>query len=514
MQHDTGRSTASPASPSQPADNNDFPPSSTSLAGRKRKASGAGSRGVAGLTPEQLAKKRANDRDAQRAIRERTKHTIVNLERKIAELTAQRPYQDLQEVIRQKKTIEAENEEIRGKLAVVMSIIGSIVEVPAPTGPKAPAGTGGASPNPAYFTTPQPGNTALPEPPNTPQGQMEAPAYQPAEAAEEAETAEAEESRVWPVSREALNLQRDNLQRGLELSDNGERVNLSFLLGNLGQKSSNGNVNGVRPPRQTSPSSKNTAYPPIPAGLSEHLQLPAAPWSALPKVGPPTCPLDSLLVNFNKRMGGNETIRATGTVPPSYPSVSSLLNPSSNPMLDPLSQFMTDIISKFPDIAELPNQVATLFCMFSQMRWQLHPTQENYERLPEWLRPIPIQLYNSHPAWVDHLPWPRLREMVVANSQRYPFDNWFIPFTSGVSVNWPYDAVDCLLSTSVHEEPVMNPVFERHIRRLENWSLGPLFAETFPELVETTGIPIREPKGSPPSLVTTKRDKGIPSSTS
>jgi hypothetical protein len=134
MQHDTGRSTASPASPSQPADNNDFTPSSSSLAGRKRKASGAGSRGVAGLTPEQLAKKRANDRDAQRAIRERTKHTIVNLERRIAELTAQRPYQDLLEVIKQKNIVQAENAEIRGKLAEVIAILGPYVKDKSPDG--------------------------------------------------------------------------------------------------------------------------------------------------------------------------------------------------------------------------------------------------------------------------------------------------------------------------------------------------------------------------------------------
>lgn len=52
--------------------------------GDKKRRTGAGSsRGVANLTPDQLAKKRANDREAQRAIRERTKNTIEQLERKI-----------------------------------------------------------------------------------------------------------------------------------------------------------------------------------------------------------------------------------------------------------------------------------------------------------------------------------------------------------------------------------------------------------------------------------------------
>jgi hypothetical protein len=50
---------------------------------KKRRTAGSSSRGVANLTPDQLAKKRANDREAQRAIRERTKNQIENLERRI-----------------------------------------------------------------------------------------------------------------------------------------------------------------------------------------------------------------------------------------------------------------------------------------------------------------------------------------------------------------------------------------------------------------------------------------------
>lgn len=90
---------------------------------KKRRPSGAGSRGVANLNPDQLAKKRANDREAQRAIRERTRAQIETLERKIQDLTAQQPYQDLQHVIRQKEIVEAENEEIKKRLNSAVSIL-------------------------------------------------------------------------------------------------------------------------------------------------------------------------------------------------------------------------------------------------------------------------------------------------------------------------------------------------------------------------------------------------------
>lgn len=56
--------------------------------GAKRRPSRAGTRSVSTLTAAQLERKRANDREAQRAIRQRTKEHIENLERRVAELSA------------------------------------------------------------------------------------------------------------------------------------------------------------------------------------------------------------------------------------------------------------------------------------------------------------------------------------------------------------------------------------------------------------------------------------------
>lgn len=100
---------------------------------RKRKGTYP-ARGVASLTAEQLAKKRANDREAQRAIRERTKTQIETLERRIQDLTSQQPYQELQSVLRQKDAVQTENDEIRRRLASVLSIIQPIVGAQCLTG--------------------------------------------------------------------------------------------------------------------------------------------------------------------------------------------------------------------------------------------------------------------------------------------------------------------------------------------------------------------------------------------
>jgi exonuclease VII large subunit len=94
---------------------------------KKQRSSATGSRAVVNLTPDQLAKKRANDREAQRAIRERTKAQIESLERQVRELTSRQPYQDLQRVIRQKERLEAENDEIKKRLKSMVNIIQPIL---------------------------------------------------------------------------------------------------------------------------------------------------------------------------------------------------------------------------------------------------------------------------------------------------------------------------------------------------------------------------------------------------
>ena len=63
------------------------------------------------------------DREAQRAIRERTKLQIESLERRIAELTSQQPYQELQATIRAKEAVEAENADIKRRLGSIVAMI-------------------------------------------------------------------------------------------------------------------------------------------------------------------------------------------------------------------------------------------------------------------------------------------------------------------------------------------------------------------------------------------------------
>ncbi|KAJ5135446.1 uncharacterized protein N7515_004724 [Penicillium bovifimosum] len=455
------------------------------------------SRGVANLTPDQLAKKRANDRQAQRAIRERTKGHIEALEQQVRDLSSQKPYLDLQAVLRQNEAIRSENAELRQGLKAAMDIIQPLMaksELPdAPYSHAIPK----SAPPPSH-TSPFPDTDQF-----TSHGQAQLQGDRLyAESNASLDTPSPTHSTPGfggrrnstnggpPTTsfRVALDSQRRNITHGLDLGSE-ERLGFNFLL------DSSRSVPKVNRLRRGSSENLRSSQMHIPSPIYPH------PLTTTSEHGPPafaapiqnlpaTCPMDTILLEFlqSRQRDAAQGIPRQKLAGPPYPSVSSLLNPEKSVYSHPVSKVFTDILRTFPDISTLPEQVAVLYVMFLLMRWQIYPTQENYERLPEWFTPRSTQLLHPHPAWMDYVPWPGMRDRIVTSYQSYPFENWFIPFTSELSLNWPYEDTDCLLSAGDSDELVINPVFERHLRNLCNWSLGPCFAEAYPALADTAQI--------------------------
>ncbi|CEO59416.1 hypothetical protein PMG11_04092 [Penicillium brasilianum] len=464
-------------------------------AGRKRKLNSTSSRGVANLTPDQLAKKRANDRQAQRAIRERTKSHIETLEQQVRDLASQKPVLDLQAALQHNERIRSENRELRQHLKSVMDIIQPLLARPEASD-LPPVLTQPRSIPPVSQTPPFPESDHInTNNQSTAQGdRLYAESVTSADTPSPTQSGSASGSRrnshngtLQPAAfRAALDSQRHNIAHGLDLGTE-ERLGFNFLL------DPSQNVPKVdRLRRSTSENFRSAQPSPAPLFMQQlHYPADQIPAYATPiRNSGPTCTLDSILLDFlhNRQREAAEGIPRQKLVGPPYPSVSSLLNPEKSAHSHPLSKVFTDILRTFPDISALPVQVAVLYTMFLLMRWQIYPTQENYDRLPEWLTPRPTQLLQAHPPWMDYVPWPRMRDRLVTSHRDYPFENWFIPFTRDMDVNWPYEATDCLLSAGDSEELIINPVFERHMRSLSNWSLGPHFAEAYPGLVDTTRI--------------------------
>ena len=477
------------------------------------------------------------DRETQRAIRERTKRTIENLERQIEGLTSQQPYQELQAVVRAKELVEQELAQVKQKLSNLVGVLQNII------------GSDGSSDNSGHVFGSASSSHHLQGGATHGGSSMPNTSSAAASAASPSGSIDPRMGSATDIARLQLTNQKHNLQTSLDLGP--ERLGLGFLLDSSQNimKLQNG-LNGAqdtpqfqhvpmkhdwtavanehafrpRPPsnswgpnswvdsgRQEDDSastSTNTGhshhgYSPhsqnSPASHQHHQQSqPQAqslgtPYFSTPvKNCSPTCPLDSLLLDFmaERRQRAFEGLSAQEVVGPRYPSVSSLLNPANSHYSHPLSKVFTDILSTFPDLSSLPERVAVLYIMFLVMRWSISPTKENYDRLPEWVRPLPSQQNIPHPAWMDNCPFPRMREKMARDYHKgeYVFENFFIPYTTTLTLSWPYEETDTLLQIPESDELLINPVFERHLRNLDNWKLGEAFIKAFPSLKDTCNI--------------------------
>lgn len=92
-----------------------------------------------------------------------------------------------------------------------------------------------------------------------------------------------------------------------------------------------------------------------------------------------------------------------------------------------------------------------------------------------------------------------MREVLVYRFVSMPLDNFFMPYTIGIRVNWPRSEPEHCLeqgnnSFEMNGIPKSQPVLvvtaelERHSDDIGNWSLDQAFAEAIPLLADTCQI--------------------------
>lgn len=367
------------------------------------------------------------------------------MERRIRELTSQQPYQELQAALRAKQAVEAENADIKRRLASIVAMIHPLISLSPSELPALPSPGQSFMPVPTTTTPgPQsaaPNNISTPSSAASPPGSADPYGTQWNSGASTSSGPAAPQAQTY---RAQLNQQRHDLAHGLELGT--ERLGLDFLLEQAkGSNRAPGMPDGamyessgyrVQPPQaqkslfaSTNGAERETT---LQGNIDPALQSAIDPalsdsHSTPIKNCAPTCPLDSLLLDFlnERRQRAAEGFPSHEIIGPRYPSVSSLLNPMRE--THPLSKVFIDILHTFPNISQLPERVAVLYVMFLIMRWQIDPSQDNYDRLPDFVRPLESQFHNPHPAWLDHLPFPAMREKIIrefAPPDVFPFENF------------------------------------------------------------------------------------------
>ncbi|KAF2862554.1 hypothetical protein K470DRAFT_255839, partial [Piedraia hortae CBS 480.64] len=435
----------------------------TSQGRRKRPRAAPGSRGVANLNPEQLEKKRANDREAQRAIRKRTKATIEGLTNRIQELERQQPFQEIQRLTRERDQALQRCEALQQKLSELAQATSQV-------------GPGGLNELAALTVQQVPMPAVSQAQPHSLErwsnGQTTA------EQTQQYDPRLCQQQSAAPMAPVNAHVHDGGLSSPQPLRNNDvsqvggaeQQANASSLV------AIDGIAKGVMS-TQSRPSPAIHAAAPPSSSLNpspEFFRAALNPiWLRLPKSIPSENPFDVMLSDFIVRCR-QEVSKGTplhSVLGSHYPAFEALCGPEMPHRLHPLSAFLNDVLSQFASTSALPERAAILYLMFLVLRWHICPCEPCYVRLPAWARPTAEALQNEHPLWVDYIPWPSLRQRIMSEGTK---NDVFSEYMKTLNVNWPYapNHVFVVSNAQYNDAQVtINPVFEDHLRNLNHWSV-------------------------------------------
>ncbi|KAI1270353.1 hypothetical protein F5Y18DRAFT_421845 [Xylariaceae sp. FL1019] len=431
---------------------------STTISGKggKRK----GTRSVSTLTPSQLARKRANDREAQRAIRARTKEHIENLEREIDELRSrQNRDQTVQDLLRRNKGLEDEVRRLRESLGI---------RNPGPSHPYESSYSSSSQPSPfIHSTTPDyPAVSSISPYSSVPDSSdvwpTSVPCSVPSTVSSPSSSGATEDfgSNYLPTSMPTTNmLERSSIPPAMS------SPTVSCMGGDMGYDNVKSAVSRIWMP---SASGNRTNHSSLQSSAMEHVPnvLPSIPGNLNQRPGlsyfetpvltlHPTCQEDALILGYIAdcrrlmSMSGNPPHREV-ILGPQHPNIRPLLHEYPNliqllrlqplPMQAPASHPVIDmIISIFNNVhLRLPLERIGCFMLFQGLiAWLVHPTRETYIGLRDFLPPQSIQQTTAHPQWMDFVIWPRLRTAIIQRQSIYDNEEFRCVYCASLRLeNW------------------------------------------------------------------------------
>ena len=255
-------------------------------------------------------------------------------------------------------------------------------------------------------------------------------------------------------------------------------------------------ANLLNPPGTLTPDNQATSHQP----MDERLQQP--PHLRLPNNVLPTCAFDSILYDFltecHKRIAAG--LAPDDLLGPPHPDLTALLFPDRAASAAPsLSSLLIELQKGFSYLTHWPDKIGLVHTSFYFLRWCVSPTADNFHLVPRFMRPTDAQVAVPHPIWIGCVPWPELRSRLCHAHPRISLDDLFLPYTMRLCVNWPYnnDPFACLYRVPGKrgddggdggDELRILPAYKEHVEKLENWSLGPEFAEAFPDLADAVRV--------------------------
>ncbi|KAK1717135.1 hypothetical protein BDP67DRAFT_542375 [Colletotrichum lupini] len=470
-----------------------------------------GTRSVSTLTPSQLARKRANDREAQRAIRARTKEHIERLERELEELKSERgrdQSQTVQELLRKNKALEEELFKLRESMGVpngqsypnsgtAASIASSSAWLPLVRADSAPvyddnlSSISGAVPSPRSSPFPSNGDynvmqelgpSYVPMPDASESWGPGIPVSVPSTVSSPSSSANTDEygAGYIPTSVPAPMMDARSIPAKMSEYDDVDSV-VEFV--------SNSGV--------------------LPTTVSSLIRQPGTTlWEIPTLIVPPTCRIDQLIVGFIQDCRRLSQLKSLDNLlRPARVNVKNFLeyhpaSPTTEPprcqladldraasttvtgpgVKHPMAELITALVNK-AGVTNVIERLAVFAVIQRAIAWLVHPTREAYQAIVPELTPKPCQTRIPHPQWVDLILWAPLRTAIIERQELYANEEFQGVYSSSLRlINWPCRPIDALVVDPQSGEMWLSDTFTTHAMRLENWRLNENFVRRYPEL--------------------------------
>ena len=147
-----------------------------------------------------------------------------------------------------------------------------------------------------------------------------------------------------------------------------------------------------------------------------------------------------------------------------------------NPLADAIHSSLRQWFSRDPEV------LASGWVMYLYFMWRAQLTNEAYQRLPAFLRPLLQQLQTIHPILCDLIAWPQMRLNLLAKRDGTSTTDVIALMSCCIKVRWPWG--EPVLDRGPDNELRIREDFKQVFMSEQGWGVTPEFAERHPELLE------------------------------
>lgn len=197
----------------------------------------------------------------------------------------------------------------------------------------------------------------------------------------------------------------------------------------------------------------------------------------------PENPIEKILYSViqTQRECVKDGLTGTALAGPRRPSVSILVDPDHfNPLqIHPVARILGEMLSKIT-YRTFIDKLGAFIVMYPVYQWQIVHSYEAYANIPSWCIPLLCQRTTPHPVWICALGCPGLREVCIANQDKYCTEEFQYLLVASLNMNWPYGLQEALMWNG--KDIKFREKFWDHARVLDNWSIDEPFQSRYPEL--------------------------------